>query len=106
MNTGGSFENNMNPVYLKAPIMEAILLSCINDSSFSKIDLNVQRVTPTPKSTLRKYIFHLINNAFISYNGRDKKYVINSSGLSLLNMIYSYQKNGSIGYTDLCIQIN
>ena len=105
MNTRGYLKNNMNPIYLSAPIIEAILLSCINDSSFYKINLNVQRVTPTSKSTLRKYIFDLINNAFISYNGGKKKYIINSSGLRLLDKIYSYQSNGS-GYTDLLIRIN
>ena len=105
MNSKGSF-GEASPIYLRASIIEAVLLSCITESSFFKINQYVQRVVPTSNSSLRKYIFHLIDNAFISYNGDKKTYAINSSGLKLLDIIYSLQNNGPLGYTDLVIKIN
>jgi hypothetical protein len=82
-NNNNNNNNKTNPVYLKVVIIEPILLACIYGSSFSEIDRCVQRVIPSSDLVLREYIFYLLNSSFISYNGIEKKYFIEPSGLEL-----------------------
>lgn len=96
---------NDNSVYLKVSITEPILLACINGSLFSEIDLSVQRVIPTCELVLREYIFYLVSNSFISYNGIRKIYLIEPAGLDLLEIIYEQAKRRIIDYVDLTIKI-
>lgn len=96
---------NANPVYLKTAITEPILLACINGSSFSEIYLSLQRVIPTSELVLRKYIFYLANNSFISYNGIRKIYLIERDGLDLLEIIYIQTERRIVDYADLTIKI-
>lgn len=79
---------NFDSVYLKVAIIEPILLACMNESSFSEIHLTCKRVVPMPDLVLREYIYYLIDNSFISYNGSKKTYCIEPSGLDLLSHIY------------------
>jgi hypothetical protein len=106
MNPKSTFEQ-INSIHLAVPITEAILLSCLNGSSFSEIDLSVQKVVPTSKLILRKYIFHLVEKSFITYRGHKRKYVIETDGLNLLQRIYSHCKSrkASVSYSDLVIEI-
>lgn len=67
---------NVDSVYLKIAIVEPILLACIYGSSFSEIKLTFQTVLPTLELDLREYIFYLIDNSFISYDGSKKTFDI------------------------------
>lgn len=95
---------NIDPVYLKASITEQILLACLDQSSFSEIHLKMQKVISSSESVLREYIFYLLNNSFISYNGIRKEYLIEVAGLDLLEIIYIQAARRIIDYADLTIK--
>ena len=98
--------NNTNPVYLKSSLFtEPVLLACINGSSFSEIYLSLQRVIPTSELILREYIFYLLNSSFISYNGIEKKYFIDPTGLELIEIIYFQAERRIVEYSDLTLKI-
>ena len=71
----------INPICLKVAITESILLNCIKGSSFSEIELHIPRVISTSKAVLKEYMYHLVNNSFISYNRVKKVYLIEARWL-------------------------
>lgn len=95
----------MSPIYLNVAITESILLACIKGSSFSEIEFHIPRVIPTSKAGLRKYMHHLINNSFISYNRIRKVYLIEANGWDLLYSIYSQRESLISDYSDLTIKV-
>lgn len=97
--------NNTNPVYPKVAIPEPVLLACIHGSSFSEIYLSLQRVIPTSDLILREYIFYLLNSSFISYNGIEKKYFIDPTGLELIEIICVQAERRIVEYSDLTLKI-
>ena len=98
-------DKNTNPVYLKVAVTELVLLACIHGSSFSEIYLSAQRVIPTSELILREYLFYLVNNSFIWYNGIEKKYFIEPAGLELLEFIYVQAKRRILEYNGLTLKI-
>lgn len=96
---------DINPIYLNVAITESILLACIKGSSFSEIEFHIPRVIPTSKAVLRKYMHHLINNSFISYNRIRKVYLIEANGWDLLYSIYSQRESLVSDYADLIIKV-
>jgi len=97
--------NNNNPDYLKVAITEPVLLACIDGSSFSEIQLSVQRVIPTPELVLRECLFYLLNSSFISYRGIKKKYFIEPAVLEVLEIIYVQAERRIVEYSDLALKI-
>ena len=101
------FPNSVNgPVCLRVAIAEPILLCCINEASFSEIYLNIQNIVPIPKKILKMYIFHLVNNAFVSYSGKRCAYLTEDCGKDLLEVIYVQRRKTSTNFRDLMIQID
>ena len=92
-------------VYLKVSIVEPILVACIYGSTFNEIKLTLQRVLSTSEINLREYIFYLIDNSFISYQGSKKTYSTEVDGLDLLENIYTQAENGIIEYQDLTVKV-
>ena len=102
MNTEYS-DNQINCIYLKVSIVEPILLSCIDGISFPDIQLNLQRVTT--EMVLKGYLFHLVNNMFITYNGKEKVYLISDCGIDLLRLIYIQKDRKIVDYLDLYLKV-
>jgi hypothetical protein len=99
--------NNINgPVCLRVAIVEPILLCCINETSFSEIYLNIQNIVPIPKKILKMYLFHLVNNTFVSYNGIRYAYLTEDCGKDLLEIIYTQRKKTNMNFNDLMIEID
>jgi hypothetical protein len=94
-----------DPTYLKASITESILLSSLNGSLFSEIDVRLQAVMPSSELILREYLQYLVNNSFISYHRIKKVYMIEPRGLDLLYMIYKKRNLTTQGYANLLIKI-
>ncbi len=63
-------------IYLKVSITEKILMACMAGSPLSEIVSRVQIVIPTSEMGVRKYIFYLVNNSFILYDGIKEIYFI------------------------------
>jgi len=95
----------INPIYLNVGITESILSACIKGSPFLEIEFHIPRVIPTSKAVLRKYMHHLINNSFISYNRIRKVYLIEANGWDLLYSIYSQRESSVSDYADLIIKV-
>ena len=95
----------INPVCLKVAVTESILLACLKGSSLSEIDSHIPRVISTSKAVLREYIYHLVNNSFISYNRVRKVYFIEANGWDLLYRIYSQLESSISDYTELIIKV-
>lgn len=70
MSTAFSNNNNENARYLKISIVEPILISCINDVSFS--DIHLELVELAFETILKEYLFYLVDGSFIRYNGEKK----------------------------------
>ncbi len=107
-------DNNVNPycspedndpLYLKVSIIEPILLACIYGSSFSEIKSSLQKMIPTSELDLREYIFYLIDNSFISYDGSKQIYSIETDGLDLLEIIYFQLEKSIVDYIDLTVKV-
>ncbi len=97
---------NINAIYLRAAIVESILLSCMKGSSFSEIESSIPSFISASEIVLREHVLYLVNNLFISYNRARRIYLIEDGGLDMLYMIYS-QYNCSISkYVDLIIKID
>ena len=95
----------INPICLKVAITESILLACLKGSSLSEIESHIPRVISTSKAVLREYIYHLVNNSFISYNRVRKVYLIEANGWDLLYRIYSQLESSISDYTELIIKV-
>ena len=97
---------SVNLICLKVAITESILLWCLKGSSFSEIESHIPRVISTSKTVLREYMYHLVNNSFISYNRVRKVYLIEANGWDLLYRIYSQLESSILVYTDLIIKVD
>ena len=72
---------------LEAVVVDQILSLCVNEVEFSELIDMMQRTATFSRHILKKYLFHLIDYDFISYQGKSKVYVITRVGLDLLSII-------------------
>jgi predicted transcriptional regulator len=73
------------PLKLEAEVVEIILEACANETTFSELRYLLSYVS-LPRHTLKKYLFFLIEYDLISYEGRDKVFVITKDGWNVLSM--------------------
>lgn len=71
----------------------------------SDIQTTLQNVIPTSKIGLREYIFHLVENSFISYDGLRKIYFIQPCVLDLSGLIYFQVTRKIVNYVDLTVKV-
>ncbi len=69
---------------LEAAIVEPILEACVSEASIIELTCAAQKLLPTSYSTLKKYLFYLIEFDIVAYRGQKRAYVITYNGLSLL----------------------
>ncbi len=69
------------------------IAACMAGLPLSEIDSRVQTVIPTSELGVRKYIFYLVNNSFILYDGIKEIYFID-----LNNLYVEKIANGGSGY--------
>jgi hypothetical protein len=68
-------------------IVESILIYCINESSISELMSKIQKILPLSITTIKNYLFFLIDYELISYNGKEQIYQIEKDGFDLLYKI-------------------
>jgi len=90
---------------LKGIIVEYILLYCINYSSILEISFEIQRISPIPCSSVKRYLFYLIDYEFISYNGQKKMFLTEKHGFDLLYKINRKKKNAMVNSEDIEIML-
>ncbi|CAN5784116.1 hypothetical protein BH23THE1_BH23THE1_24290 [soil metagenome] len=95
--------NKINRICLKVSIVEPILLSCIDGMTFPDIQLNLQRVTT--EMVLKEYLFQLVDNMFITYNGKKKVYLVCDRGIDLLRLIYIQKERKIVDNLDLYLKV-
>lgn len=94
-----------SPVYLRTCIVEPILITCLKERSFYDIYNSVQDIESISERTLRKYLYHLINEEFLKYHAERKVFVTSSWGADLLVLIYNQIQQNQTFYLDLKIKV-
>ena len=97
--------NKTKPVYLRTSIVEPILIRCISEASFTNILNSVQKVSLIHEKDLRKYLYYLINDSFVEYNGKRKVFILVRYGADLLLVIYSQIQLNQLHIQDLKIKV-
>jgi hypothetical protein len=96
----------MDPIYLKASVIEPILVACIDKASFTDIHGYVQRVLPdTTEGETKEHLFYLISGSFINYTGKSMIYSTSQNGIDLLAIIYSQIDLRIVDYSDLKVKV-
>ncbi|MGN6346196.1 MAG: hypothetical protein ACTHME_00685 [Candidatus Nitrosocosmicus sp.] len=106
------FDNASKLPRLQAIIVESILLSCNDGSSFNNLVLILQRKlfpsssSPRPSHhMIKKHLFHLINYDLIKYSGQKQKYYLQDEGFDLLNWIKKEKIKLDVDIKDILITI-
>lgn len=97
--------NNTKSPKLKAVVLEPVLLSCINGITVRDLFFEMQRTLSLPYETLKKYLFVLINNELITYDGQKQLYITEEGGFDLLQMINKEKKMMMVDSEDIVITI-
>jgi hypothetical protein len=94
-----SIENNNHIKFhtLKGIIVEDILLCCIDYTSILELSFEIQRILPVPFSSIKIYLFYLIDYGFISYNGQKHMLLTEKKGFELL---YEFNKKKKVAMVD------
>ncbi len=103
-----SSNNNIKKIkspQLQSVIVEPILICCMNGASICELSMGIQRTTPLPYDTLKKYLFFLINYELLSYNGQTKVYLTEDRGFDLLDTINKEKKTSMVNSEDIVITI-
>lgn len=74
-----------SPVYLRTCIVEPILITCLKERSFYDIYNSIQDIEAISERILRKYLYHLINEGFLSLPCREKSFCYKSMGCRSLS---------------------
>jgi hypothetical protein len=69
---------------LEAELVEVILEACANETIFSELSYLLDYAY-LPRDTLKRYLFFLIEYDLISYDGRNKVFVITKQGWDVLS---------------------
>lgn len=75
---------NDNTLVMQAAIFQPILIACMTYMTFSGPSSTVCRTLPISKVLIKKYLFYLIENELIYYNGKNRAYTTNVKGIHLL----------------------
>jgi hypothetical protein len=105
-----SINNNNNIKSIKSPklqgeIVESILIYCINGISICELSFEIQKVIPLPHTTLKKYLFYLINYELLSYDGQHQIYITEDGGLDLLDRIGEEKRMTMTNTEDIVITL-
>ena len=87
-------DNNVHiKIYkLKGIIVEDILLYCMGYASISYLSFELQRILPLPFSSIKIYLFYLIDYGFLSYNGQKQMLLTEKKEFELLYEISKKKK--------------
>jgi hypothetical protein len=98
-----SIDNNSHvKLYkLKGRIVEDILLYCMNYASILELSFELQRILPLPFSSIKTYLFYLIDYGFISYNGQKQMLLTEKKRFELLLEISKKKKIEMVNSEDI-----
>ena len=75
---------NDNTLAMQASITQPILIPCMTDMTFSDLNSIICRTLPISKILIKKYLFYMIENELIYYNGKNTVYTTTVKGIHLL----------------------
>ena len=98
-----SIENNNHTKFhtLKGIVVENILLCSIDYTSILELLFEIQSLLPLPFSSIKIYLFYLIDYGFISYNGQKHVLLTEKKGLDLLYEINKKKKVAMVDSEDI-----
>ena len=88
---------------LEASIVEPILTICITGLSFFEISLKMQTMMTLPFTSIKRYLFYLIDYEVIAYNGQKRTFKTTDEGHDLLNMIDKEKTQENTDINDITI---
>jgi hypothetical protein len=88
---------------LRASIIEPILLSCIDGINNFELESIIKIILPLYYTTIKEYLFYLIDYELVSYNGKRRKFSIEYGGFGLLDMIDEEKRREKIGIDEIMI---
>ena len=77
---------------LQTAIVEPILIICVYGSSVSEISCKIQTMLSLSYTTIKNYLFYLMEYEVISYDGQKKIFTILDEGRNLLDKIDKKEK--------------
>ena len=96
---------NDNTLVLHAAIFQPILIACMTDMTFASLSSTICRTLPNSKVLIKKYLFYLIENELISYNGKNRVYITNVKGIRLLLKIELKKFSEKLTLDDILLYI-
>jgi predicted transcriptional regulator len=96
---------NENTLVMQAAIFQPILIACMTDMTFSDLSSAICRTLPISKVLIKKYLFYLIENELISYNGKKRVYTTNVKGIHLLFRIELKKFNERLNLDDILLYV-
>lgn len=94
------------PIYLRALIVEPISQACSKEASFVSIYKSIKYFGDISEDLVRKYLYHLINDNFLSCEGHKNVFVLLPSGVELLVVIYTQIQQNPNYHRDLRIKVD
>ena len=90
---------------MQAAILKPILTLCIEGISICELSWKIQSIFPLPYTTIKRYLFYLIEYDVISYSGQRQKYRMELGGFGLLDLIHQEINQMGTDINDITITL-
>jgi predicted transcriptional regulator len=98
-----SHNKDIKPPNLEASIVEPILTICIDGSSIFEISWKIQTITRLSHTTIKRYLFYLIDYEVIIYEGQKQTFKTTNEGHNLLGLIDKEKRQENMDIHDITI---
>jgi predicted transcriptional regulator len=94
---------DIKPPDLEASIVEPILTICIDGSSIFEISWKIQTMIRLSHTTIKRYLFYLIDYEVITYEGHKQTFKTTYEGHNLLGLIDKEKRQGNMDIHNITI---
>jgi predicted transcriptional regulator len=98
-----SHNKNIKPPDLEASIVEPLLTICIDGSSIFEISWKIQTIIRLSYTTIKRYLFYLIDYEIITYEGQKQTFKTTNEGHTLLDLIDNEKRQENMDIRDITI---
>ena len=72
---------------LRMDIVQTILITCMNEVSTKDLVAKITETFSLPEKELKRYLFYLTSNKFLSYDGKRQVLITENMGYDFSNVI-------------------
>jgi predicted transcriptional regulator len=98
-----SHNKDIKPPNLEASIVEPMLTICIDGSSIFEISWKIQTIIRLSHTTIKRYLFYLIDYEVIIYEGQKQTFKTTNEGHNLLSLIDKEKRQENMDIHDITI---